>query len=137
MNVFTAGTFDLLHPGHVHLFRECTVFAQDSPVTVAVNTDEFITRYKGRPPVQTYDERATMVEAIRYVDKVVPNDGTDQATVIEAAHPDLIVIGSDWHTRDYHAQLGITQDWLDERGIAVVYIPRVGGWSSTAVKGRL
>lgn len=136
MNVLTLGTFDTLHLGHLHLFETCAVLAGiGGTVTVSVNTDEFVTRYKAGP-LMTYEERAAVIRALRVVDEVVLNDGTDQAALIETVSPDLIAIGSDWATRDYYGQLGITQDWLDERGIVLAYVPRVGGWSSTNVKSR-
>jgi len=84
----------------------------------------------------TYAERSALVAALRIVDDVVPNDGTDQKALIEVAAPELIAVGSDWATRDYYGQLGITQDWLDERGVVLAYVPRVGGWSSTSIKAR-
>jgi glycerol-3-phosphate cytidylyltransferase len=56
---------------------------------------------------------------------------------IEAVQPDLIVIGSDWARRDYYKQMGFTQDWLDERGIGLCYIPYTHGISSTEIKQRL
>lgn len=135
MNVLTMGTFDTLHLGHLHLFEVCAQLSAGGRVTVAVNTDEFVTRYK-RQPLMTYAERAALVGSLRTVDTVLGNDGTDQRALIDAVMPDLIAIGSDWAGKDYYAQLDLTQEWLDARGIILAYVPRVGGWSSTAVKAR-
>ena len=138
MKVYTGGTFDLFHAGHANLLRQCRLLAGTGPVVVALNTDEFIAAYKGRPPVVSYDDRAAVLAACRYVNQVVPNTGgADSRPAIEAVSPDLIVIGSDWATRDYHAQMGFTQAWLDERGIALCYVPYTPGISTTDLKARL
>jgi hypothetical protein len=63
--------------------------------------------------------------------------GVDSRVAISLSDPDLIVIGSDWARRDYYAQMQFDQDWLDERGIGLVYIPYTQGISSTAIKERL
>lgn len=133
--VYTGGTFDLFHSNHAAFLERCADFGS---VVVSLNTDEFITAYKGKPPVMTYNERKAVLEACRWVDEVIPNiDGADSRTAIESVNPNLIAIGSDWARRDYHKQMGFTQDWLDERGISLLYIPYGAGVSSTAIKKRL
>lgn len=134
--ILTLGTFDLMHPGHVGLFKRCKDLAGFGTLTVAINTDDFIQRYKGRPPILTYEERAILVATNRYVDAVIPNDGTRQPELITEASPSMIVIGSDWATKDYYGQLGITQTFLDEHNIAMCYVPRTGDWSTTELKTR-
>ena len=133
--VYTGGTFDLYHAGHVRFLQRCS---QLGPVTVSLNTDEFIEAYKGKPPVLSYSDRAEVLLSSRYVDKVVPNSGgSDSRIAIEAVMPDIIAIGSDWARRDYYTQMAFDQDWLDERGIALMYIPYTQGISSTAIKERV
>src|ERR1700748_241721 len=96
-NVLTLGTFDLLHPGHLHLFRACERLADGGYVTVAVNADTFVETYKGRSPVQSGWERSTMIKAIRHVNRVIMNPGGQyQPILIDRVAPDLIVIGDDW-----------------------------------------
>ena len=135
LTIYTGGTFDLFHAGHVRLLERC---AELGSVVVALNTDEFVTAYKGKPPVCSYEERAKVLAACRHVTRVVPNvDGVDSRSTIELVDPDLIVVGSDWARRDYHAQMGFTQDWLDERGIGLAFVPYTRGVSSTEIKKRL
>lgn len=135
LKVYTGGTFDLFHAGHVRFLERCRQFGK---VTVALNTDEFIEAYKGKPPVMSYQERAEVLLACRFVHDVVPNfDGADSRTAIDWVEPDLIVIGSDWAVRDYHAQMGFNQAWLDERGIGLCYLPYTKGVSSTDIKARI
>lgn len=135
LSIYTGGTFDLVHAGHANFLRRC---AELGSVTVALNTDEFIAAYKGKPPVMTYKEREAVLLAMRWVDRVIPNfAGADSKPAIELVNPDLIVIGSDWARRDYYKQMQFTQDWLDERGIGLVYIPYTQGISTTELKRRL
>lgn len=135
LTVYTGGTFDLMHYGHAAFLGRCAELGQ---VTVALNTDEFIAAYKGKPPVMSYAEREAVLLSLRSVERVIPNfGGADSKPSIELVNPDLIVIGSDWARRDYYAQMQFTQDWLDERGIGLVYIPYTRGISSTEVKKRL
>lgn len=141
MNVWIGGSFDPIHPGHVALFKEAhrlaATMGQTRWVTVAVNSDDFIGRFKPRP-VQRLHDRMAMVAAVRYVSEVQVNDGTDQADLILQADARYILVGDDWAPpRDYLAQLGIDQAWLDRYGIKVIFVPRVGGLSSTALKEKI
>lgn len=144
MIVLTIGSFDALHVGHLELLRECRRLAgADGRVVVGVNSDAFISAYKGHLPLQPYDQRAEMLMACRYVALVVPNVGdADARPIIEAIHPNLLAIGDDWldHGHDerrYFAQLGVTPEWMTERGLWVEYVPRTRGTSSTAIRERL
>lgn len=135
LTVYTGGTFDLLHAGHVAFLNRC---AEYGDVVVSLNTDEFISAYKGRPPVMSYAEREAVLYGLRAVSEVIPNrGGADSTIAIEDVKPDLIVIGSDWARRDYYAQMGFDQDWLDKRGIGLMYIPYTKGISTTDIKSRL
>lgn len=120
--VVTAGTYDMLHVGHIALFRECRKIAgEHGRVVVAVNTDEFVTRFK-REPLMSYADRAALVRSVRYVDDVVPNDGVEQSALIEKLQPDVLAVGVDWASKDYYGQIGVTPQWLHERGITLVYV---------------
>lgn len=137
MKVLSMGTFDTIHAGHVGLFRQCRRLAGNGWVVIAVNSDEFVARYKGTPPLVPYESRAAVIAALRTVDRVLMNASHDeQATLIESVAPDLLVIGQDWALKDYMGQLGISQQWLDDRNIQLCYVPRTGDWSSTAIKSR-
>jgi glycerol-3-phosphate cytidylyltransferase len=135
LRVYTGGTFDLFHAGHVEFLRRC---AELGSVTVSLNEDEFIEKYKAKRPIISYREREAVLLGCRWVDNVVPNlGGSDSRVSIGLVNPDLVVIGSDWARRDYYSQMGFDQDWLDERGIGLCYIPYTQGISSTAIKERL
>ena len=136
LRLYTGGTFDLFHAGHVEFLRRCSQIADE--VIVSLNSDQFIEKYKGKPPVMSYKERRTVINACKYVDAVVLNTGgADSKPSIDAVKPDIIAIGSDWARKDYHAQMQFDQDWLDARDISLIYIPYTDGISSTDIKRRL
>lgn len=135
LTIYTGGTFDLPHAGHVNFLQKC---AELGEVIVALNSDEFIAEYKGKPPVMTYKDRAKVLREMRSVSEVVKNiGGADSKGTVLAVNPDIIAIGSDWARKDYYAQMGFDQDWLDERGISLIYIPYTKGISTTELKRRL
>jgi len=136
LRLYTGGTFDLFHSGHVEFLKKCSEIADY--VTVSLNTDEFIEAYKGKAPIMSYHERESVLKACRWVDHVVPNfGGADSKEAIQVVEPDIIAIGSDWARRDYYAQMQFTQDWLDANDISLIYIPYTRGVSSTEIKQRL
>ena len=135
ITVYTGGTFDLFHAGHVRFLRQC---AEIGYVTVSVNTDDFVMRYKGKAPVIKLEDRITVLNACRWVSRVVVNEGgEDSRKAIRMAAPNVIAIGSDWQTKDYCRQMGFTSDWLEDRSIALVYLPYTDGISSTLIKERM
>lgn len=137
--VYTGGTFDLFHSGHVNFLKQCRKIAGDyGEVVVSLNTDEFIEEFKGRSPLYSYEERRQLLLACRYVDRVIRNHGgADSKPVIRDIMPDFIVIGSDWARKDYYAQMGFTQEWLDNQNITLIYVPYTEGVSTTILKERI
>lgn len=137
MNVLTMGVFDLFHRGHVRLLSRCRALAGEGSVTVGLNTDEFTERYKGSRPVVSYADRRAVLEACRYVDTVIPNAQPDGSArdVIEDSGAQLIVVAG-WRDKDYLGQIGVSQDWLDERDVWVLHIPYTDGISTTEIKRR-
>lgn len=140
--ILTIGTFDLLHPGHLELLAGCRrLVGPHGRLVVGVNRDAFVERYKGRRPALALADRLEIVAALRDVDLVLVNVGDEHSgMVIDAVRPDMLAIGDDWldpghDERRYLAQLGVTRDWLLERGLHVTYIPRTRGRSSTELRG--
>jgi glycerol-3-phosphate cytidylyltransferase len=135
VNVLTIGTFDLFHYGHVRLLDAAADFG---PLTVGLNSDEFVEQFKGRRPILPYEARREVLAACRFVTRVIPNSGgADAKPCITEANPTVIVVGSDWADRDYLGQLGVTHEWLDERGILIVYVPYTEGISASMIRAAL
>ena len=124
----TIGTFDLTHAGHAHLFRECERLGR---VVVGINSDEFVESYKGQRPLYEYAKREQLIRALGYETIMNTSAGRD---CIEAVKPDYLVIGSDWARRNYYSQIDVDQDFMDENGISMVYVPRIGTISSSEIK---
>lgn len=138
--VYTGGTFDLFHVGHVQLLAACRKIAgPDGTVIVAVNPDEFVEKFKGVRPTIPFNERMDVLQSCRYVDLVVENIGeSDSTKTLEIYQPDIVAIGDDWAPpKDYYSQMGFDATWLNERNVTLVYIDRNTGVSSTAIRERL
>lgn len=125
--VLTYGTFDLLHYGHIRLLRRAA--AMGDYLVVALSTDEF-NASKGKTSFYDYETRKEMLEAIRYVDLVIPEENWAQkATDIEEYHIDIVVMGGDWAGSERFEYL---KDVCE-----VVYLDRTPGISTTQVKENL
>lgn len=139
--VFSAGTFDLFHVGHVQLLAACRKIAgPEGTVIVAVNEDEFVEEFKKVRPTLSTEDRIKVVESCRYVDKVVRNTGWQDSTkTIEEQGPvDFVVIGDDWAPpKDYYSQMNFSKEWLNSNEITLVYVDRNTGMSSTTIRQRL
>ena len=120
--VITYGTFDMLHYGHVHLLRRAKEYGDY--LIVALSTDEF-NKGKGKTCYFSYEERKLLLEAIRYVDLVIPEETWDQKTSdVREYHIDTFVMGDDWKGKF---------DFLSEQ-CEVVYLPRTPEISTTKIK---
>lgn len=143
MIVYTGGTFDLFHSGHVNFLYQCWMIATnkgscDGKVIVSLNTDEFIETYKKKPPIMSFGERKAVLRACKYVDRVIENiGGADSKPAILDCNADAIVVGTDWAKKDYYNQMAFTQEWLDNRMIQLIYVPYTEGISTTELKRRL
>lgn len=130
--IYTGGTFDVLHVGHVNFLRQCSLLGK---VVVSLNTDEFVSRYKGSPPLFSFEKRKWLLKKVPFVSRVIPNFGEENSKLtIESVKPDIIAIGTDWAKKDYYFQMGFTQDWLDENNILLVYLPYLENISTSLIK---
>ena len=124
--VLTYGTFDLLHYGHINLLRRAK--ALGDYLIVAVSTDEFNWNEKQKKSYFSYEERKAMLEAIRYVDLVIPEENWDQKmTDVDKYQVDTFVMGNDWEGKF---------DFLKDH-CEVVYLPRTPEISTTQIKQEL
>lgn len=133
--LYTGGTFDMFHYGHVNFLKKCSMIS--SEVIVSLNSDEFIEEYKGAPPIMTFNERKKSLLACQYVDIVIENTGnSDSKVAIESCNPGIIAIGDDWAAKDYYSQMNFTQEWLDEKDMVLLYLPYTRGISTSEIKHR-
>ena len=124
--VITYGTFDLLHYGHINLLKRAK--ALGDYLIVALSTDEFNINSKNKKSYFSYEVRKQLLEAIRYVDLVIPENNWEQkVTDIKEYHIDVFVIGDDWKGKF---------DFLKEQ-CEVVYLERTPEISTTKIKEEL
>ena len=121
--IITYGTFDLLHYGHINLLRRAK--QQGDYLIVALSTDEFNWNSKQKKCYFEYERRKALLEAIRFVDLVIPENNWEQKTEdIKLYHVDTFVMGDDWEGKF---------DFLKEH-CEVVYLPRTPEISTTQIK---
>ena len=134
--LYTGGTFDVFHYGHMNFLRQCKSVADE--VVVSLNTDEFILSYKKKKPILNYAEREHSLLGCKYVDRVVNNIGNeDSKLAILSVLPHIVAIGDDWAKKDYYSQMKFTPEWLEENKIVLIYIPYTRGISSTELRERI
>lgn len=123
--VITYGTFDLLHTGHINLLRRAKELGDY--LIVAISTDEF-NELKGKTAYYSFEQRKAILEAIRYVDLVIPEHTWEQKIEdVKKYGVDVFVMGDDWEGKF---------DFLREY-CEVVYLPRTVGISTTKIKSDL
>lgn len=125
--VLTYGTYDLLHYGHIRLLKRAKELGDY--LIVAISTDEF-NAIKGKKAYHNYNTRKEMLEAIRYVDLVIPEKSWEQKRDdVEKYYVDVVCMGSDWKGNE---------KFEDLRDICeVVYLDRTEGISTTQIKREL
>lgn len=122
--VITYGSFDLLHYGHINLLKRAKELGDY--LIVCLSTDEFNEKEKHKKAYFSYDKRKMLLEAIRYVDLVIPEESWEQkVTDIHEYHIDFFVLGDDWKGKF---------DYLKNEGVEVVYLPRTPEISTTQIK---
>ena len=127
--VYTAGTFDLLHLGHVRIIRAARGFGDK--LIVGVSTDELVEAYKGKRPVVPFDERLEMVRELKGVDAVVAQHDQDKFAAWERMKFNVWLVGDDWFDspkyQDYRRR-------LEAVGVHCAFVPYTAGVSSTSRK---
>ena len=123
--IITYGTFDLLHYGHINLLRRAK--EQGDYLIVALSTDEFNWKEKQKKCYFSYEKRKQLLEAIRYVDLVIPEESWEQKIFdINQYNVDVFVMGNDWEGQF---------DFLKEKTSSdVVYLERTPEISTTQIK---
>ena len=124
--VITYGTYDLLHYGHINLLRRAKQLGDY--LIVALSTDQFNSKEKMKKTYFSYEERKSMLEAIRYVDLVIPEESWEQKRIdVKKYNADVFVIGNDWEGKF---------DFLKDL-CTVIYLPRTEEISTSKIKDDL
>ncbi len=132
MIVYTVGTFDLLHVGHLALLEYCATLGDT--VAVGVASDEVVKLYKPNIPAIPLDQRIEMLKALRCVDIVLPYHELDYLSVCKEVKADIFVIGEDWGRKPHNQDV---ENYFNVQGKKVVQIKYNPRTSSTKIKQNL
>ena len=129
---YTTGVFDLFHIGHLNILKRAK--EQCDFLIVGVSTDEVVEQYKHKKPVIPFNERFAIVEAIKYVDKVVPQTTMDKFEAWESLHFNVLFHGSDWKNSEMYKSI---ENKFKTLGVDVVYFDYTNGISSTEIAKKI
>lgn len=129
---YTTGVFDLFHIGHLNILRRAK--EQCDYLVVGVSTDEVVLKYKNKLPVIPFEERFAIVEAIKYVDKVVPQTSMDKLEAWREINFDVMFHGDDWKNSKLYDDY---QKKFKEVGVEIVFLPHTEGVSSTELTEKI
>lgn len=129
---YTTGVFDMFHIGHLNILKLAK--EQCDYLIVGVSTDELVESYKHKKPVIPYKDRATIVSAIRYVDRVVPQDTLDKSVAWNELHYNVLFHGNDWKGSNLYVDI---ESKMEKLGVKVVYFQHTDGISSTMLREKI
>lgn len=129
---YTTGVFDLFHIGHLNILKKAKELCDY--LIVGVSTDEVVESYKHKKPIIPYEERVAIVDAIRYVDKVVPQTNMDKLCAWSELHFDVMFHGDDW--KDSPLFEKYAEDFK-KVGVEIEFLPHTQGTSSTMLTATL
>ena len=124
MTIFVNGCFDILHRGHIEMFRYAKSLGGE--LVVGIDSDKKVREDKGKnKPIVTLQDRMFMLQSIKYIDKVISFDSTEGLhNTIKWYQPDIMVIGSDWKGKEVIGEMFAGK---------LVFFDRVGDYSTTKI----
>lgn len=130
---YTSGVYDMFHVGHLNLIINAKKYCEH--LIVAVSTDEVVERNKHKSPIIKYEDRARIVQAIRYVDEVVPQtDYNDKIGAAKKYGIDVMFVGDDWKGTEKWDRI---EQELKEIGVDLIYLPYTQSISSTMLREKI
>lgn len=129
---YTTGVFDMFHIGHLNILQRAK--AQCDYLIVGVSTDELVEHDKNKTPIIPFADRMAIVEAIKYVDKVVPQSDKNKFAAWERLHFNKMFVGSDWKGTEAWNRF---EEQFRPVGVEIVYLGHTDGISSTILRDKL
>lgn len=129
---YTAGVYDMFHIGHLNILKRAK--ENCDYLIVGVSTDELVQNYKNKKTIIPFEERAAIVEAIKYVDKVVPQVSMNKMQAWENYKFDAMFVGDDWKGTEKWNKI---EAEFKKVGVDIVYFPYTQGTSSTILREKL
>lgn len=131
IRVFTSGSFDLFHIGHLNILEKSAALGDE--LIVGVSTDELILKYKGKFPIIPFEQRYRIISAINCVTRVVKQTKLTEISQLQRENIDIVTIGNDWENK-YLEGLEWMKKQPEKR---VVYFPYTANISTTDIKKRI
>ena len=129
---YTTGVFDMFHIGHLNILQRAK--AQCDYLIVGVSTDELVEHDKNKTPIIPFANRVAIVEAIKYVDKVVPQPDKNKFAAWERLHFHKMFVGSDWKGTETWNRF---EEQFKPLGVEIIYLDHTDGISSTILREKL
>ena len=131
IRVFTSGSFDLFHIGHLNILERSAALGDE--LIVGVSTDELIQHYKGMPPIIPFEQRFRIISSLKCVTKAVKQVKLTEVAQLQREDIDIVTIGDDWINK-YLEGL----EWMKQQpGKEVVYFPYTPDVSTTGIKKKI
>jgi len=128
--VYTSGSWDLLHLGHINMIRRSRELGDR--LVIGVSTDELIEAYKGMKPIIPFHERLELIRALRWADEVVTQHELVPIPILQQYHITVVTIGDDWVGKHLDGL-----EWMKSQGGEVVYLSYTPGVSTTSIKKKI
>lgn len=131
---YTTGVYDMFHVGHLNILKRAK--AQCDYLIVGVSTDELVEHDKRHRPIIPFEDRCRIVEAIKYVDEVVPQVDKDKLAAYHRLDKKFhkMFVGSDWQGTEAWQRY---EDQFAPLGVEIIYLPHTDGISSTMLREKL
>ena len=126
---YTTGVFDLFHIGHLNILKRARLKCDH--LIVGITTDELSESAKNKKPFIPFQERMDLVEAVKYVDEVVPQTSYDKMEAWNNLKFDRMFVGDDWKGSD---QWNTIEDEFAQVGVEIIYFPYTTHTSSTILR---
>lgn len=128
---YTSGVYDMFHIGHLNILKRAK--EKCDYLIVGVTTDE-LAQYKNKKPIIPYEERVQIVESIKYVDEVVPQENMNKLEACKRLNANVVFVGDDWKGTDKWNEI---EKELNTINVDVVYFSYTTGTSSTILREKL
>ncbi|WP_300705043.1 adenylyltransferase/cytidyltransferase family protein [Bacteroides sp.] len=129
---YTTGVYDMFHIGHLNILRRAK--EQCDYLIVGISTDELVMKDKNKMPIISFENRCTIVESIKYVDKVVPQLDKNKLSAWEKYHFNKMFVGSDWKGTDTWKRF---EEQFKPLNVEIVYLTHTDGISSTLLRNKI
>ena len=126
---YTTGVYDMFHIGHLNILRRAK--EKCGYLIVGVSTDECVEGYKNHKPIVTYEDRASIVASIKYVDEVVPQKTMDKLEFLKQRHFDVMFHGDEWKGTELYNRY---EKEFSKYGARIEYLSHTDGISSSILR---